>query len=520
MTIKPFMPNLTWFSSRKRLAAAPAIAASATSPIDWLSLVFGVLTLVAGSLAGTLVSQVSNPTMAWGVMLALGVMVMTIASANAGLLFLVMMTYTRFSDVLIKEHGLPSTAQPFILLLGLGIIVRWAWMRTQPKGWQRSLGLVTLYGLIGALSLFYAGNYTRSRTALEDYFKDAVIAILVTILLQRGTTLQRVSWALLATGIFMGTISVWQHLTENWSDRFYGFGIAAIQNIVGETSGYRIAGPIGDPNFYAQILIVLVPLALDRLWNERRAYLRVLAAWALAVCILSIFFTYSRGGFIGMVIVLALMFWRRPPRLIVLLLTVAIAIPILQFLPDNYTARLRTIPEALPFWGSDVRNEISFRGRASENIAAWQMFFDHPILGVGLDNYPVLYQDYSRQLGMDPRREIRAPHNLYLEIASQTGLLGLLTFAYLLWVMFRGLRQARHTFDDLGQKDYAGIAAALMIGMIGYLWAAIFLHGAYPRYFWLLFGIALAIPQVAQFEKAARLKAQHEPHGDVSGITV
>ena len=47
---------------------------------------------------------------------------------------------------------------------------------------------------------------------------------------------------------------------------------------------------------------------------------------------------------------------------------------------------------------------------------------------------------------------------------------------------------------------------------LGYLVAALFLHNAYPRYLWLLVGIAFAIPEVAQYEAAAKAEseASHE----------
>jgi hypothetical protein len=45
--------------------------------------------------------------------------------------------------------------------------------------------------------------------------------------------------------------------------------------------------------------------------------------------------------------------------------------------------------------------------------------------------------------------------------------------------------------------DEAMIVWALIIGIAGYLFASLFLHGAYDRYFWLLMGILLALPAVA-----------------------
>ena len=83
-------------------------------------------------------------------------------------------------------------------------------------------------------------------------------------------------------------------------------------------------------------------------------------------------------------------------------------------------------------------------------IVGLQMFADHPILGVGLGNYPLLYQQYSQRLGIDLRSEIRQAHNLYLEVAAETGLLGLLSFGLLLVVMFWSIWKAHQALAKKG----------------------------------------------------------------------
>ncbi len=474
--------------------------------MDWPSWLFVILAIGLGSIIGLFFSTLPNAVIAIGALAGLGVVIASMGNSDLGLLALVVMTYIRFSDVLVHEHNFPSTAQPFVALLGLALILRWILYKRPPSGWMQSTVLVFAYGFVGLGSLLYAADYGRTFAAVVDYAKDATIAVMVTMLLQRGTSLRRVIWALLATGIFMGSLTVYQQLTGNFDNNFGGFAMASEQAIVGDISGMRVGGPIGDPNFYAEILVVLVPLALERLWSERNLYLRLFAAWAAAVCILSILFSFSRGGFVALVAVLLLTLVRHPPRPFILLLTVAIAIPLLQFVPPLYVDRIATLPEAIPFLGGDVRKEVSLSGRTSEMLVAWDMFIDHPIFGVGLDNYEFYYDDYAGRIGLDPSIGVRAPHDLYLEIAAQTGLVGLLTFGILLWVMFQGLQRANQIFASLHEKDYQGMVNSFTVGMFGYLVASLFLHGAYPRFFWLLFGIALALPQIAQYEKEVRVE--------------
>ena len=118
-----------------------------------------------------------------------------------------------------------------------------------------------------------------------------------------------------------------------------------------------------------------------------------------------------------------------------------------------------------------------------------------------MNNYNYHYQSYSRDLGLDHRRADRSAHNLYLEIASEQGVVGLAWFAALQWVMFRGLWQARRDLDEAGLRQFDGMIVAFVIAMIGYLITSTFRHLAFPRYFWLLYGIGLTIPQVAKLER-------------------
>lgn len=473
---------------------------SKLSPRTLNGFLFTALATGAGAISALLVTKIENDLVLFLALIGLTGVLAIILKVEVGLLALVFMIYTRFSDVMVRYQHAPSLLQPFIGLLLVVIFFRWLIARERYSGWEAPLVLVSGYGFLLFLSLFYAPDITKVGEALEDFVKDGLIIMLVILLTQRAATFRQVIWALLAAGIFLGTIAVYQQFTGTFQNNYWGFGQAPLEQIVGESHDYRISGPIGDPNFFAQILLVLVPLALDRLWNEPKLFMRLFAAWALAVCLLSIFFTFSRGGFLALTIVSTITIIRLSKNPLILLTTVVIAIPLLQFLPAGYTNRLETLSDILPGSGGQVKNEASFRGRTSAQLAAWLMFRDSPLWGIGTRNYPVLYQDYARTLGYETRRGETSPHNLYLEYAAEQGLMGLGMFGGMLFFMFSRLRRAYRELSKIGKTEYSSMIFALTIGIIGYLIAAFFLHGSYHRYFWLLFAIALASSQLARNE--------------------
>ncbi|MCL4267305.1 MAG: O-antigen ligase family protein [Anaerolineae bacterium] len=472
-------------------------------------LLFMLGAAVLGLVVGTTVLLSDNFLWPVALVAALLLLWLVFNHPNAGLALLVFATYTRFSDVVEHEYGIPAFALPLALLLLGTLFMRWWFLGERIHNWEGTAVLLGIFGLVSFTSLFYAADDGRAQNALIDFAKDALLLFAVVLALRDRTSLRAVIWALIAAGIWMGTLSVYQQLTGTYENAYWGFAQTEVRNIIGEVSDYRAAGPLSSPNFYAMILVVLVPLTLDRLWHEKQPVLRFLALWAFVVCILSIIFTFSRGGFLALVVVLVLMIVRESLKPLQILLSLALLFVVWQFIPANYTERLYTTMNLLPGSGEDARNEVSFRGRTSEVLVAWQIFADHPVMGVGLGNYNHYYQAYAQPLGWDNRREARSAHNLYLETAAETGLIGLAAFGLIVGMAFWRANQAQKMLMRAGHYDEAAMAFALMVALVGYLVASNFLHGAFPRYFWLLIGILLALPQVAATLKDATLTVRN-----------
>lgn len=471
----------------------------------WLVILFAILAIAIGALVGMAVGISPSIYLLFAAALFLVIVLLTFANLEFGLLVFIVLTYLRISDIAVHNYGAPSLARIFIAILLGAIFLRWAVSGNLPKGWIKPAVLVLAYALVIFGSILYAADIASAEASASDYWKDGLITILVVALIQKKGTFRNVIWALILAGLFVASISVYQYNTGTFDNTYWGFAEAPLLNLVGQTEGNRVAGPIGDPNFYAQILVVLVPIAINRMVYEKRALLKVIAGLAVLVITLAILYTYSRGAIIALIAALIALAFYRPPRLPLVGIFVAMAFTAMLLMPDAFIDRMGTLTNILS-GEQDTRSEISIRGRASEMLSAWYMFVDHPILGVGADNYPVNYQTYARKLGLDNRATLREPHNLFLEVAAETGLLGLLVFGYILFYLFGCIARARSGFLQLGDHQFADMIGAFSAGLIGYLAAAMFIHGAYPRYFWLLAGIAMALPQVLQAEKETVLK--------------
>ena len=85
-------------------------------------------------------------------------------------------------------------------------------------------------------------------------------------------------------------------------------GLARVKqaHIFGRHFEPRIAGPVGDPNFFAQMLIPAVPIALLLAQSASSVREKALAFGSAAVVTAAVVLTYSRGGALALGVVLGL----------------------------------------------------------------------------------------------------------------------------------------------------------------------------------------------------------------------
>ena len=141
-------------------------------------------------------------------------------------------------------------------------------------------------------------------------------------------------------------------------------------------------------------------------------------------------------------------------------------------------------------------------GRFQLWTAAVKMIAAHPLLGVGPDNFRLLYGDYAGLTAADPRTH---SNDMYLEVLAGSGLVGGLAFAWLLW------RAAGVLLPDLR----APAAAATAMG-VGAALIAVALHGVVDSFLsfgptYVLFSLTLGFA-VACSRGPLRIEMEADAH--------
>jgi len=124
---------------------------------------------------------------------------------------------------------------------------------------------------------------------------------------------------------------------------------------------------------------------------------------------------------------------------------------------------------------------LSFLRRAELNWIALEMFKDHPLLGVGLNNFTVRMSEYGEVSGWT--RFLQPAHNVYLLIAAETGLLGLAAFLCFLFFVFCSL---------LKKKNGLLLISVAQITLLCFVDHYFFTLPQTALLFWLLIGLVFS----------------------------
>ncbi len=409
-------------------------------------------------------------------------------------------------DVLIKYHGIPSLVKPMVAILTVVLLAR-RFLTERPRGLVSDpvIWWMLAYLVAGAIGLWFARSTDAVMKQLIDTAKDCIIAVLIFNLLATRIAFERAIWGLLIVGATLSALTVYQEITRTYDNNYWGFAQSAVRQISTTMDDRaRAFGTVNDPNYFGQLLLVLVPLAVWAILRGRTWRGKAFGVAALLLLLSAIGLTFSRGAYLGTVIVLVVyaMYLRLDARYLLVLPLIG---ALLYVAPPEFRARFGTLEEIMPGVAhAGAYNDGSLQGRLVKAEIALTMVADNLIFGVGRGNYRFHYRDYIHQIEGAGSNTERDAHNLYLEVAAEQGVVGFAVFVGLILAVWSRLRVAERLFAATGERRMADLAVAVKVGFLGYLVTSLFLHGAYGYMFWLQVGMAVALVVIAQREAAER----------------
>ena len=283
------------------------------------------------------------------------------------------------------------------------------------------------------------------------------------------------------------------------------FGLVSIASYVASGRVVGAEGLQGDQNYFALYQVAALPLALALAAMEGRGGRRALLYAVVAIIVLSVVASLSRGGLVTLAVVVGatlltparLLFGsvaRKVSYALILACTAAIAL-LVGAAP--FLERFRTIFEI-----SDPQADRA-SGRIDLWRAAWNGFKEDPFFGLGAGNFQARALDLLQTTpGVDLRRNYavagRVVHNSYLEVLTELGVIGLILFLTVLGFTVFKLVSTYRAAAAVGDLTIERCSVALLLALLAILVGGLTLSLEYGRLLWLLIGLAVALHALAR----------------------
>jgi len=260
-----------------------------------------------------------------------------------------------------------------------------------------------------------------------------------------------------------------------------------------------------NANQLAGALMLYVPVALGLAggwWRERRWGPGLLALVLAGVAGATLILTQSRSGWlgaiVGLIVLMALAAWttgRRPARALAIVLPLALVATVAAVIIARPEIAARFINAS-----RQSESEISLSGRPEIWSRALYAIQDFPFTGTGLGTFRRVVHLLYPLFTISPDMDIAHAHNLFLQVALDVGLPGLVAYLAVLWLALIGAWQAAKR----GPAAVRGLALGLLAGLLAlhiYGLADTIALGAKPGVaFWLALGLIAALPNAGAIE--------------------
>lgn len=343
----------------------------------------------------------------------------------------------------------------------------------QPNGLTPIHLLVLLYWGIAAIAVGFSPVKMAALAGLGKLTLNIVFFALASRILRSNPLLNRTIALIVLVGLTVGAYGIKQQFDgvqplATWND--------PTSDMAGAT---RVYSYLGNPNLLAAYLLPMISLSIAAFFVWKRWLPKALAATMVVIDIFCLFFTQSRGGWLGLVgilftfLILSYLWWKpylSPFWQKWLLPSAIISIVVMAGCGLLFVAPLRM--RILSIFAGRNDSSNNFRINVWEGVRS--MIHDRPILGIGPGNsaFNQIYPLYMR-----PKYSALSAYSIYLEILVETGMIGFSCFIWLLTVTFtqsiqeiQRLRQSPHRQGFWIMAAIAGMIGLMIHGCVDTVW--------------------------------------------------
>ncbi len=361
-------------------------------------------------------------------------------------------------------------------------LVRYAVFREPKVAYDRAYVLFFVWSWLAFVSIAVARDTTMAFDGSVDLVKWFIICFLIINLIDSLKRFQWVMWVYLLLNFKLSQFQI----------RSFSAGYASASNqefYISQGAGGG-GGFFGNATDFGMAMVIVAPLAFHLISTVKSKALKVIAGTFTVFFVISILKSGSRGAALAL-FACAMLYWTRSKNKVVSL--VAVALFIVGFwivAPDAWKDR---------FVSAQNYEEDS---TASARIELWKggfaMFADHPVLGVGMDNFSPSWVSEYRPSSIAGGATV--PHNVFIQALSELGLPGLLVVCLVIYVGFKRNQETRRIYQAsrLGEPWILNFSYALDMSMLSFVVGGMFLTILYYPHLYVVLGLTIALNQIAK----------------------
>ncbi len=246
---------------------------------------------------------------------------------------------------------------------------------------------------------------------------------------------------------------IWQYFGGNMSAKWTD------TKLFSEEFG-RLTATFENPNVYGTFLLIAVPVLLMATIFGKGLRLKIFFGFTTALATVNLFLTYSRGCYTALLLILLILLFCRGKAFLWLGLGALAASPL--YLPDSVWQRVASI-------GNMADSSVTFRMSIWQGSVAMISKYWWMGVGIGESAFTSIFQSVAVQSTED----VSHAHNLFLQIACESGILGLIILILFFVYVFRSALSAMRGKDGFDRWMRLTILACwcglLLQGMTDYI---------------------------------------------------
>ncbi|MGE0592999.1 MAG: O-antigen ligase family protein [Vicinamibacterales bacterium] len=258
------------------------------------------------------------------------------------------------------------------------------------------------------------------------------------------------------------------------------------------------SGDTQDDNAASAHLLTVLPFIAVYLFTETNKRLRLLALVAAPFVVNTIILCNSRGATVGALagLLSALLLVRKGQRSRLVGIGAVTVLLFFMIADEQFITRQQST------------TNYEEDGAALERLESWQagiqLVKDRP-WGAGGRGFHMLSDRYIPSIVAAHDGELRAPHNTWVMVASEWGVLGFISYLGFIGGTFAMLRRVKQASD--GHDFYFWRAIAIQVALVSFLTASTFTDRLYAEVGYWMYGLAYALYRMQRTEQAEALQA-------------